>query len=121
MISTLRALVISPDKDVLQRIQAAFRALPHIEVLLHTHVSEADGQSDNANVLILHSDSPTEWLRSLRTQGYTQPALVLTEDSENPRITPLEEDLLPLENVTWGVMRAGGLPHCVDMILSASI
>jgi len=87
---------------------------------MHTQLNTAKTQQDTPNVLILHSDSASEWLRYLRTQGYNQPALVLTDDTENPQNTPLEADLLPLENVTWDVLRAGKLPNCVDMLLSAA-
>jgi hypothetical protein len=120
MTSSLRALVISPNQDTLQRIEAAFTSTPNIELSLQIHWTEAKKQHVEPNVLILHSDSASEWLRYLRTQGYHQPALVLTEDTENPSVTALEEDLLPVENVTWGVIRAGKLASCVDMLLSAA-
>ena len=120
MISPLRALVVSPNVDVLQHIQAAFHATPDVELSLHTDWSVMARPNALPSVLIVHSDAPSDWLRSLRQQGYYQPALVLTADTANPRIAPIEDDLQPIENVTWAVIRAGGLPGCVDMLLSAS-
>ncbi len=120
MNSPLRALVVSPNIDALQHIEAAFRATPDVELSLHTDWSVAAHPSTSPNVLIVHSDAPSDWLRNLRQRGYTQPALVLIADSENPRIAPLEDDLRPIENVTWAVIRAGGLPRCVNMLLAAS-
>jgi hypothetical protein len=122
MDSVLRALVVSPDVDALQQIQAAFRATPDVELALHTDWSipvQPSGSAEvSPNVLILHSDSPSEGLRKLRKNGFRQPALVLTADTDNPTIAPLEDDLRPLENVTWAVMRAGGLLHCITSLLA---
>lgn len=119
MSSMLRALVISPDVDALLHIQAAFRTTPDVELSMHTDWPVLAQHSAHTipNILILHSDAPSERLRQLRRQGYQQPALVLT-NAEPLEATPLEEDLTPLENVTWAVVRAGGLPHCVSMLLT---
>jgi hypothetical protein len=115
MSSVLRALVISADVEAIQQIQAALT--PNVEVSVSS--DWLSPVHPNTSVLILHGDSPSDWLRKLRSRGYSQPALVLTADSDNPTIAPLEDDLRPLENVTWAVMRAGGLPHCVDYLLRA--
>ena len=120
MSSVMRALVISPDTEALQQIEAAFHGKPDVEVSVYTDWLALVERQASPSVLILHSDSPSDWLRNLRNRGYSQPALVLTADKENPTITPLEDDLRPLENVTWAVMRAGGLPRCVDSLLRAS-
>ncbi len=120
MSSILRALVISPSTEALRQIQAAFHGTPNVEVSLYTDWLAPIQRDLTANVLILHNDMPSDWLRKLRSRGYRQPALVLTADNEHPTILPLEDDLRPLENVTWAVMRAGGLPHCVDSLLRAS-
>jgi hypothetical protein len=117
MSSILRALVISPDTEAIQQIQAAFEETPGFEVSVST---DWQGPVQHTpNVLILHSDTPSDWLRNLRNRGYSQPALVLTADIDHPNIAPLDDDLRPLENVTWDVMRAGGLPNCVAYILKA--
>jgi hypothetical protein len=108
----LKALVASQSKSALKDIQAAFADSPDVELVLY---NETDARQPG-HVLIVHSQSPVDYLRKLRSRGYTQPALVLTEDVECPRIAPLEEDIRPLENVTWGVLRAGGLPKCVSMM-----
>src|SRR5436190_1390824 len=101
MSSMLRALVISPDVDALLHIQAAFRATPDVELSMHTDwpvlAQHSAQQNTLPNILILHSDAPSERLRQLRKQGYRQPALVLT-NAEPLEATPLEEDLTPLEN-----------------------
>src|SRR2546425_10500027 len=98
MSSVLRALVISPDAEAIQQIQAAFKETPGVEVSVSTDWQAA--VQHTPNVLILHSDAPSDWLRKLRKRGYSQPALVLTADIANPTIAPLEDDLCPLENVT---------------------
>jgi len=117
MSSVLRALVISPNVEALEQIQAAFKAAPNVELALHTDWLAPVQHTTAPNVLIIHGDAPSDWLRTLRNRGYRQPALVLTSDTDNPTIAPLEDDLRPLENVTWAVMRAGWLPHCVDSLL----
>jgi hypothetical protein len=119
MSSVLRALVISPSVEALEQIRAAFHAAPNVELSLHTDWLSPVQHTAPPSVLILHGDAPSDWLRKLRSRGYRQPALVLTADSENPTIAPLEDDLRPLENVTWAVMRAGWLPQCVDNLLRA--
>jgi hypothetical protein len=119
MKSMLRALVISQNTDALQRIREAFLGNPEVELSLYANWPVPAHQGAVHNVLILYSDAPSDWLRQLRLQGYTQPALILTADTQNPTIAPLEDDLCPLENVTWDVMRAGGLLPCVDMMLNA--
>lgn len=122
MKTPLRALVVSPYLDTLQHIEAAFRSEPDIELSLHTDCAVPqypEAENTSPSVLIVHSEAPSDWLRDLRKRGYTQPALILTSDSANPRIAPVEDDLKPIENVTWGVVRAGGLPGCVSLLLSA--
>lgn len=114
----LRALVISQNADVLQRIQDAFGAERDVELSLYADWHIPASQKQNHDVLIVFSDTPADWLRQLRQQGFNQPALVLTADTMNPTIAPLEADLCPVENVTWDVMRAGGLPLCADLLVS---
>ena len=116
----LRALVISQNADVLQRIQDAFGSKTNVELSLYADCHIPAAPKPDHDVLILFSDAPADWLRQLRIQGYSQPALVLTADTINPAIAPLEADLCPVENVTWDVMRAGGLPSCADMLVTAS-
>jgi hypothetical protein len=117
MAQKLRALVISHSIAAQQDIQAAFQSSPDMEVVLYNEASTSAHQQRLPNVLILHSDKPVDRLRQLRMQGYKQPALILT-DSDSPRMAPLEEDIRPLENVTWAVLRTGGLPLCVNMLLN---
>ncbi len=117
MDAVLRALVISSDIEALQHIQAAFGKIPHVQLSLHTDWLVSTRQAPAPNVLILHGDAPLDWLRNLRRHGFGQPALVLTDDTEHPAIAPLEDDLRPLENVTWAVLRMGGLPRCLDSVM----
>jgi hypothetical protein len=119
MNSVFHALVISPDAEAIQQIQAAFEETPEVKVSVSTDWRAPVQHTTLPNILILHSDTPSDWLRNMRSQGYTQPALVLTQDIDNPTIAPLDDDLRPIENVTWDVMRAGGLPHCVSYLLKA--
>ncbi len=114
----LRALVISQNADVLQRIQDAFGADREVKLSLYADWHIPASQKSDQDVLIVFSDAPADWLRQLRNQGYRQPALVLTADTANPANAPLEADLCPVENVTWDVMRTGGLPLCADLLLS---
>ena len=114
----LRALVISQNADVLQRIRDAFGTERNVELSLYADWHIPASQKPDHDVLIVFSDTPADWLRQLRNQGYRQPALVLTADTVNPAMAPLEADLCPVENVTWDVMRAGGLPLCADMLIS---
>ncbi len=117
----LRALVISQNADVLQRIQDAFGTERDVELSLYVDWHIPNSQKQKQDLLILFSDTPADWLRQLRNQGYDQPALILTADTMNPAIAPLEDDLCPMENVTWDVMRAGGLPLCADLLVSPEI
>ncbi len=114
----LRALVISQNADVLQRIRDAFGSERNVELSLYADWRIPSSQRPDHDVLILFSETPADWLRKLRNQGYRQPALVLTADTVNPAMAPLEADLCPVENVTWDVMCAGGLPLCADMLIS---
>ena len=117
MMSKLHALVISSSVTALRHIQSAFSASPAISLSLHTDWSLANGSVLPPNVLILCADMPIHYLRQLRLRGYDQPALILVEDAHKPAIAPLEDDLRPLENVTWAVVHAGGLPKCVEMMV----
>ena len=114
MVNRLRALIISPDIDALQNIKAAFTSITGAELTLRTTCAAAPG--DSHDVLVIHA--PNDWLRKLRANGYHQPALVLTDDDNPMRATPLDEEVRPVENVTWAVVRAGLLPVCVDIMLS---
>ncbi len=113
----LRALVISQNADVLQRIRDAFTER-NVELSLYADWHIPVSQKPDHDVLIVFSETAADWLRQLRNQGYRQPALVLTADTVNPAMAPLDADLCPVENVTWDVMRAGGLPLCADMLIS---
>ncbi len=119
--TALRALVISQNIDALQRIQDAFGAEHDVELSLYADWHIPASQAADKNLLIVFSDTPADWLRQLRNQGYDQPALILTADTLNPVIAPLEADLCPVENVTWEVVRAGGLPLCADMLVSPGV
>ncbi len=119
--TVLRALVVSQYADVLQRIQDAFGAKRDVELSLYADWHVPPSHETNHDLLILFTDTPADWLRKLRRQGYDQPALVVTADTLNPVIAPMEADLCPVENVTWEVVRAGGLPLCADLLLSPGV
>jgi hypothetical protein len=112
------AVVLSPDNNVLQTIRSSFETLPDVELTFHTDISKVNGELKKANVLILHGDSRSTWLREIRGQGYTQPALVLSGDSLCAE--PQDSELRPFENVTLGVIHAGGLPSCINMLVNSA-
>src|SRR2546421_294047 len=103
MAQKLRALVISQSVTAIEDIQSAFEPSSEVEVMLYNGASLSAHQQRLPNILILHSDKPVDRLRQLRSEGYRQPALILTDDSDSPRMAPLEDDIRPLENVTWAV------------------
>ncbi len=120
MIPRVHALVVSPDIAVFRHIQAAFRDSHNVELSLRTDWSLVSPFKSTANVLIVYGDSPSQCLRQLRKHGYQQPALILVPESQHSAIVPLEDDLRPLENVTWAVMRAGGLRQCAEMMVESA-
>jgi hypothetical protein len=117
----MHALVISPDIGVLRQIQAAFRAAPDVALALCTEWSPTVQFNNPPNILIMCTDTPTDHLRRLRADGYRQPALILMPDMRRTVVVPLDDDLRPVENVAWEVMRTGRLKQCAELLIETAV